>query len=70
MIAQFTCKIKSDSKMRGIAALLSARNKFAQIHRVRGSWRAITISIPRKQGNNDLGEGGIVTKEKTGPIVS
>ncbi|XP_038687305.1 uncharacterized protein LOC119986707 isoform X2 [Tripterygium wilfordii] len=58
------------SKMRGIGALLAARNKFGQIHSVTGSWGAMTISIPRKQGDNDSGVGGVVTKEKIGPIVA
>ncbi|KAM1025022.1 hypothetical protein ACFX14_038120 [Malus domestica] len=56
--------------MRGIAVLSPAKIIFKQLYPMKGSWGTLVSSTPKKLGNNDNGEGGIVTKEKTEPMVA
>ncbi|PRQ17609.1 hypothetical protein RchiOBHm_Chr7g0196851 [Rosa chinensis] len=55
--------------MRGVAALSPVKNRFKQIHPIKGSWGTVVTSTSNKQGNSNYGEAGLVTKEKTDPIV-
>ncbi|BBH03389.1 hypothetical protein Prudu_014246 [Prunus dulcis] len=58
--------------MRGLAALSPAKIKlFKQAYPMKGSWGTVATSTPKRQGNNiDPGEGGLVAKQKTEPIVA
>ncbi|XP_059642901.1 uncharacterized protein LOC132284790 [Cornus florida] len=55
--------------MRGTAALLPAKNIFKQIHPTKRTWGIVATSTPKKQENNDVGEGH-VTVDKADPIVA
>ncbi|PQM38476.1 uncharacterized protein Pyn_03747 [Prunus yedoensis var. nudiflora] len=57
--------------MRGLAALSPAKIKlFKQAYPMKGSWGTVATSTPKRQGNNDPGEGGLVAEQKTEPIVA
>ncbi|KAA8520861.1 hypothetical protein F0562_011534 [Nyssa sinensis] len=52
--------------MRGIAVLSPAKNRFKQIYPMRGTW--VATSTPKKQANNDVGEGQVT--DKADPVVA
>ncbi|KAJ9147973.1 hypothetical protein P3X46_030073 [Hevea brasiliensis] len=57
--------------MRRIAALLlPIKYKSKQVYPVAGSWGTVATSTPKKQKNNDSGEGRRVLNEKTDPIAA
>ncbi|KAJ7944956.1 hypothetical protein O6P43_034270 [Quillaja saponaria] len=56
--------------MRGAATILSVKNKFKQICPVKGSWGIMATSTPKKPENSNSGEGGLITTDKTNPIVT